>query len=113
MNRQQIVDLVKGLLVLGGPVTIILVNLLGLEQGTAEKIVQGLASLASVGGMIWLAVSRTDANMVLDAKEIKGVQVHADPKTAPESVIKLAEDPKVTDVFPMEGGPRDDAGKTG
>lgn len=105
MNRQQLVDVIKGLLVAGGPVVAMLVNLLGMETGTAEKIVQGLAALASIGGMIWLAVGRTDANMVVDAASVKGVQVHANPETAPAAVMKLAEG-KATDIFPMEGGPR-------
>jgi hypothetical protein len=106
MNRQQLVDVIKGLLVAGGPFAVILVNLLGMEQGAAERIVQGLAALASIGGIVWLAIGRTDANMVVDAASVKGVQVHANPDTAPAAVVKLAEDTKVADVFPMEGGPR-------
>lgn len=106
MNRQQLVDVIKGLLVAGGPVVAVLVNLLGMDQGPAEKIVQGAAALASIVGMIWLAVGRTDANMAQDAASVKGVQVHVNPETAPSSVVKLADDAKVTDVFPMEGGPR-------
>lgn len=106
MNRQQIIDVLKGLLVAGGPVVAILVNLLGLEQGPAEKIVQGLAGLVSIAGIVWLAIGRSDSNMVLDAKEVKGVQVHVNTETAPRAVVKLAEDTKVSDVFPMEGGPR-------
>ncbi len=90
----------------GGPVAAILVNMLGMEQGPAEKIVQGLLALVSIGGMIWLALGRTDSNMVKDAADVKGVQVHVNPDTAPVAVVKLAEDRKVTDVYPMEGGPR-------
>lgn len=106
MNKQQLIDVVKGLLIAGGPVVAVLVNLLGIEQGAAEKIVQGLAALASIGGIVWLAMSRTDSNMVKSASEVKGVQVHVNEETAPPAVIKLAEDKKVTDVYPMEGGPR-------
>lgn len=106
MNKQQLIDIVKGLLVLGGPVVTILVNLLGMEQGAAERIVQGLAALASVAGIVWLAMGRSDSNMTIDAATVKGVQVHVNTETAPPSVVKLAEDNKVTDVFPMEGGPR-------
>jgi hypothetical protein len=113
MNRQQIVDVVKGLLVAGGPVVAVLVNLLGMEQGPAEKIVQGLAALASIGGMIWLAVGRTDANMVKDAASIPGTQVHVDPLVAPVPVVNAAMSPAVKDVVPMIGGPRVDPGKTG
>ena len=105
MNKQQLVDIVKGLLVAGGPVAVILVNLLGMEQGTAERIIQGLAALASVGGMIWLALGRSDPNMVKDAADVKGVQVHAQPGVAKQSVIDVAKDPGVPDVVVMTGGP--------
>ena len=105
MNRQQIVDIVKGLLVAGGPIVVILVNLLGMETGPAEKIVQGLGALVSVAGMIWLAVGRTDANMATDAASIKGVQVHAEQGVAPQSVMDVANNKEVPDVVVMTGGP--------
>jgi hypothetical protein len=106
VNKQQLIDVVKGLLIAGGPVTVMLTNLFGFEQGPAERIVQGLAGLVSIFGIIWLAVSRTDAAMIKDAASVKGAQVHINEETAPASVVKLAEDVKVKDVFPMEGGPR-------
>ncbi len=111
MNRQQIIDVVKGLLVAGGPVVAILVNLLGMEPGPAEKIVQGLAALVSVAGIVWLAVGRTDRNMVVDAATVPGVQVHvnADPNAnipvAPAPVIAAVQDKNAPDVVPMSGGP--------
>lgn len=111
MNKQQIIDVVKGLLVAGGPMVAVLVNLLGIEQGPAEKIVQGLAGLASLAGIVWLAIGRTDRNMVVDAASVKGVQVHADPASAPSPVVAAAlnkDDPTLADVVPMQGGPRDD-----
>ena len=103
MNRQQFVDVIKGLLVAGGPVVAVLVNLLGMEQGPAEKIVQGLFALASVGGMIWLAIGRTDANMAKDAASVKGVQVHVSPTEAPAPVVEAIA--TTTDVVEMTGGP--------
>lgn len=109
MNRQQIIDIVKGLLVAGGPVAVILVNLLGMEPGPAEKVVQGLAALASIGGMVWLAVGRTDANMAKNAATVPGVQVHVDEDVAPTRVVDAAKDPAVKDVIPMVGGPVTDA----
>lgn len=112
MNRQQILDVVKGLLVAGGPVVAILVNLLGLEQGPAEKIVQGLGALVSVAGMVWLALGRTDGNLVKDAATVKGVQVHVDSRVAPDAAVEAARNPEVKDVVQMIGGPRHDANKT-
>jgi hypothetical protein len=106
MNKQQLIDVLKGVLIAGGPVVSILVNLLGMETGAAEKIVQGMGALVSVGGIVWLAMSRTDSNMVKNAADVKGVQVHVNEDVAPPAVVKLAEDKKVTDVYPMEGGPR-------
>ncbi len=106
MNKAQLVDIVKGLLVAGGPVAVILTKLMHMDAGAANDIIQGLAALASIGGMIWLAMGRSDTNMVTSAAEVKGVQVHVNPETAPPAVVKLADDAKVTDVFPMEGGPR-------
>lgn len=105
MNKQQLIDVLKGLLVAGGPVVAILVNLLGMQPGPAEKIVQGIAALVSIGGMIWLAIGRTDRNMVVDASHVPGVQVHADPKIAPAPVVAATNDPTLPDVVPMTGGP--------
>lgn len=104
MNRQQIVDIVKGLLVAGGPVVTILVNLLGMEAGPAEKIVQGLGGLVSIAGIVWLAVGRTDANMVKDAATVPGVQAHVDTSVAPAPVVAVAQDPKAADVLPVIDG---------
>lgn len=105
MNRQQIVEIVKGLLVAGGPVVILLVNLLGMEQSGAEKIVQGLAALVSVGGIVWMAMGKSDTAMVKDAASLPGVQVHAQPFVAPPAVVDVAEDRTVPDVVVMTGGP--------
>jgi hypothetical protein len=105
MNRQQIVEIVKGLLVAGGPVVILLVNVLGLEQGGAEKIAQALAALVSVGGIVWMAIGKSDTAMVKDAASLPGVQVHAQPHVAPAAVVDVAKDPTVKDVVVMSGGP--------
>lgn len=106
MNKQQLLDVVKGLLIAGGPIVAILVNLLGMETGQAEKIVQGIGALVSVLGVVWLAMSRTDSNMVANAATVKGVQVHVNEDTAPAAVVELAAPDKKNDVYPMEGGPR-------
>lgn len=110
MNRQQWLDVVKGLLVTGGPVGVILVNLFGMEPGVAERIVQGLGALASVAGIIWLALGRTDLNMVKDAASVPGAQVHVDTRIAPPAVVDaaLSRSPEVKDVVPMVGGPRNE-----
>lgn len=112
MNRQQLVEIVKGLLVAGGPVAILLVNLFGMEQGGAEKIVQGLAALVSVAGIVWMAFGKSDTAMVKDAASVSGTQVHVDTRTAPSSVVDVARDRDVKDVVPMIGGPRTDSDKT-
>lgn len=106
MNKQQIIDVLKGLLIAGGPFVVVMTNLFGLETVQAERIVTGLGAFVSIGGVVWLAFSRSDPNLVKSAAEVKGVQVHVNEETAPASVVKLAEDKKVTDVYPMEGGPR-------
>lgn len=108
MNKQQLVDLIKGLLVVQGPVVIILVNLMGMEQDAAEKLAQGIGALVTIGGFVWLAVGRTNANMVLDAAQVKGTQIHVDTKIAPSEVVEIARDTHVPDVVPMVGGPRKD-----
>jgi hypothetical protein len=105
MNRQQLVEIVKGLLVAGGPVVILMVNLLGMEQGPAEKIVSALAALVSVGGIVWMAMGKSDTAMTKDAASLPGVQVHAQPGVAPPAVVEVARDPKVSDVVVMSGGP--------
>ena len=112
MNRQQILDVLKGLLVAGGPLTVLLTHLLGMQPGEAEKIVQAFGAVVTVAGIVWLALGRTDGNMVKDAASVKGVQVHVDPRTAPDAAIEAARNPEVKDVVPMVGGPRTDANKT-
>lgn len=107
MNKQQLIDLVKGLLIAGGPVVIILTRVFHMDQGAATDIVNALGSLVSVAGLVWMVISRSDANNALVASEIPGVQVHAKAGVAPESVTALAEDNtgKAPDVVPMTGPP--------
>jgi hypothetical protein len=111
MNRQQLVEIVKGLLVAGGPVVILLVHLLGMEQSGAEKIAQALAGLVSVGGIVWMAMGKSDTAMAKDAASLPGVQVHVDTRSAAANVVDVALDRGVKDVIPMIGGPRSDTNK--
>lgn len=111
MNRQQIIDVIKGLLVAGGPIAILLTNVFGMDVGSAQRVVESLAAISSVGGIVWLALGRTDANMAKDAASVPGVQVHVDTRNAPEPVVEAALDRTVKDVVPMVGGPRLDPGK--
>lgn len=105
MNPLQIAEVAKGLLVAGGPVVILMVNLFGMESGVAEKIVQAFAALVTVGGIVWMAVGKSNTALVKDAASVPGVQVHADPYAAPAAVVDVAEDQNVRDVVVMEGGP--------
>jgi hypothetical protein len=112
VNKQQIIAIVQGLLVAGGPVVVILTKAFHIDGGAANDIVQALGAVVSVGGIVWLALSRTDANMAVDAATVKGVQVHVDAAVAPDAVVQAERDPEVKDVLPMVGGPRVDANKT-
>lgn len=107
MNKQQIIDLVKGLLVGGGPAVIILTRVFGMQSAAATDIVSAIGSIVSVAGLVWIVIGRSDANNALVASEIPGVQVHAKAGVAPESVVALAEDTtgKAPDVVPMTGPP--------
>lgn len=120
MNRQQIIDVLKGLTVAGGPIALLLVQFGGMDSAGAEKIVGAIGSIITVAGLVWLAIGRTDRNMVVDAGSVPGVQVHVntDPTAkgafpvAPESVQQVALDRGTnTDVVPMVGGPRADSNK--
>lgn len=113
MNKQQIIDVLKGVLVAGGPVTILLTMAFGMESAAAERIVTAIGSLVSIGGLIWLGMGRSDANMVKDAASVPGTQVHVDRLSAPQTVVNAAMNPQVKDVVPMIGPPRDDTNKTG
>ena len=113
MNQLQIVEVLKGLLVAGGPVVVLLVNIFGMETGGAEKIVQALAALVSVAGIVWMALGKSNTSLARDAASVPGLQVHVDPLAAPQSVINVSNDPKARDVLPMIGGPRTDDGKLG
>lgn len=108
MNRHQILDVLKGLTVAGGPIVVLLVQLLGMESGEAEKIVQAIGALISVAGLVWLGMSRTDRALVVEAAQVPGTQVHVDTTAAPKAVVAAARDLKVADVVPMIGGPRAD-----
>lgn len=105
MNKQQIIDIIKGLLVAGGPV-VVLLDVFGVETGAAERAVQALGALATVGGMIWLAMGRSGTNLAKDAATVPGVEVHvdtSDASAAPAALIDAALDRGVKDVVPMIG----------
>ena len=108
MNKQQVIEILKGLTVAGGFLPLALVQFGIMEPGKAEQFAAGIGSLISLAGIIWMAVSKTDSNMVKDASTVPGVQVHVNTRTAPPAVVEVARDPDVTDVKPMVGGPRVD-----
>lgn len=111
VNWKQLFTGLKVLLATIGPTLLALAPTLGYQTTEVEK---ALATATTIIGLVLTLMERTQANMVLDAKDIKGVQVHVDtsrdltgkPLAAPASVVAIAESP-VPDVFPMEGGPRE------
>jgi hypothetical protein len=105
MNIKQIMTLLKAVLVGIGPSLLEITALLGYETSTVEKVI---AAAVSITGLILLVLERTDRALVVDTKDIKGVQIHVDPLTAPKPVVAASLDPKVNDVLPMVGGPRTD-----
>jgi hypothetical protein len=110
-NKVAIYNVLKGLLVAGGPVAVLLVNTLHLDNDTAQAIIQLISPLLTIVGLIWLGISGTDRNVAINASLIRGVQVHASPLFAPEAVVEVAKNrDDITDVVPMVGGPRTDKG---
>lgn len=60
-----------------------------------------------------IAAALPDKAVVIAAGSVPGVQVHAEPGVAPQSVIAAALDPKLPDVVVMSGGPVLPDGKLG
>ena len=107
-NKQAIYNILKGLLVTGGPLTALLTNQFGMDAGLVKTIIESSAAILSMVGLIWLGVGGTDSATVEHAADIKGVQVHVDPLQASSSVLKVAESPANPDVVEMVGGPREE-----
>lgn len=108
-NKQALYNVLKGLLVTGGPVTAILTNQLGMDPGLVKMILESAMSLLSIAGLVWLGIGGTDKVMVDQVANLKGVQVRVDPNTAPSAVVALANSPASPDVVPMADQPVDNA----
>lgn len=104
-NKQAIYNVLKGLLVAGGPLAAILTNQFGVAEGTVKVVIESGAAVLSIVGLLWLGVGGTDRAVVQQASEVPGVQVHVDMNRAPEPVAEVAAGPN-KDVWPMQGGPR-------
>ncbi len=104
-NKQAIYNVLKGLLVAGGPLAAILTNQFGMDDGTVKTIIESGAAIVSIVGLLWLGAGGTDKAVVQQAAEVKGVQVHVDTARAPEAVVEVAQSTN-PDVWPMVGGPR-------
>ncbi|MDP2377801.1 hypothetical protein [Reyranella sp.] len=106
INKEQLYVVLKGLMVAGGPVAILLSKVLGLDDATVAGVIEAAGALISILGLVWLGTGSSDKNLVLGAKDVRGVQVHVDKETAPAPVVSVAEDDKIADVVTMNGGPR-------
>jgi hypothetical protein len=113
MNHQQVIDLLKGLCISGGPLAVLLAVVVGGSQ-RADEIAAAIGGVISVGGVIWTWYDARRAATVTKAAAIEGVQVHVNTAVAPADVTAVAvkqatsdSDP-VSDVVPMHGGPRTD-----
>lgn len=110
-NRVAVYNVLKGLLVAGGPIAVLLTTVFHINNDTVQLIIQIASSLLSIVGLVWLGISGTDANVARHAADVRGVQVHVDTNVAPDSVVEEARDRNVPDVVPMIGGPRHDINK--
>lgn len=113
MNRQQIIDTLKGLTVAGGPVALLVSIFVG-GGPRADQIVGAIGGVVSIIGVVWTIFDATRANTALKAASLEGVQVHVNPATADPTVTAVAyaepatkTDP-VADVVLMDDPPRSD-----
>lgn len=99
MNKLQVLEVVKGLMVAGGPIVILLVNLFGVDVGVAERTVQALGSVLSAAGLVWMVLGKTDYQMVKDAANVQGIaKIKVDPDTTNVAALKAATDPSLANV---------------
>jgi len=106
-NKVAIYNVLKGLLVAGGPIAILLTSALHLDSNMANVALQLVSAGLSIVGLAWLGISGTDANVVQHAGDVPGVQVHVDTTVAPAPVVDVAKDKSANpDVVPMIGAPR-------
>lgn len=117
MSKQQTYTLLKALVTgTAAPLGLILARA-GVADPTVASILEIAGILVSVVGAMWITNDKSDANTVIDAGAVPGVQVHVntDPTAvgafpvAPAPVQQVAlERDKNSDVVPMIGGPRND-----
>lgn len=112
MNRQQTMDLLKGLTMAGGPLAFVIAAFF--PNVDVERVLQGVGGLVSIAGVVWTIYDARRASTITKAASIEGVQVHVNTATAPADVTAVAlkqatsnADP-VSDVVPMIGGARTD-----
>lgn len=114
MNNQQLIDLLKGLTIAGGPVALLIGVFVGGDTQRANEVSAAIGSLVTIAGVIWTVWDARKAATVTKAASLEGVQVHVNTATADPTVVEVAQaaaksatDP-VADVVPMIGGPRQD-----
>lgn len=113
MNMQQVLDLLKGLTIAGGPIAILIGLFVGGDAQRANEVSAAIGAIVSVAGIAWTIIDARRSATVTKAAAIEGVQVHVNTATAPPDVTALAITPAAAgtpqaDVVPMIGGPRND-----
>lgn len=75
-----------------------------------STVLASLGTIAGIASAVYGSWKATKAQQTKSVAQTPGVQVHVDTTTAPASVVAVAasNDPKLKDVVPMVGGPRDD-----
>ena len=106
VNWKQLIIGLKAALAAAGPSIIAVMEIIGYQATQTEKII---ALAVSVLGIVLVILEKTDLTMAKDAASVPGLQVHANPQTAPKSVLEAV--PKTDDLVVMVGGPREDAKK--
>lgn len=121
MTKTQLFTLLKALVTGSAAPLALILSHTGIADPTVKAIVEIAGVLVSVLGAAWLTTDKSDANNVIDAGAVPGVQVHVntDPAAtgafpvAPKEVQEIALKPAApgtpeSDVVPMVGGPRND-----
>jgi hypothetical protein len=114
MNVQQIIDLLKGLTISGGPLAVAIAVFVGGDNERANVIAGAVGSIITIIGVAWTIIDATKRAQVMKAASQEGVQVHVNTATADPGVVAAAVTPAKTDtdpvasVVPMEGGERTD-----
>lgn len=106
MTADQLMGVLRALLAASGPLSLVLVQLLGLEEGKVRAGLDAatgiLTILTPVIAAWWSTRVHSTAAKIASIESTPGLKVLVDPATAPPAAVAAARDPTRPDVVARE-----------